>query len=756
MRALCVRSRLAAAPTVGCSRLLLIRNPAAVSLIVSASRFASSGSPNEGSTSNNDPTGNTGTVANPVLSTYVTPPDFEPRMMKHFSDGVDSEFRDEVRTHLSGDPLVIDPSSATAAAAAANPGPPNSSAALPPLLRAIGSKGLVSVAHVHSTPRKYLSFYEIVATRDCGVALSVAHNYSMFAATVSLHGQAHHKAEVLEAVERFAACGCVAISEATAETAPYATVAQFDPTTKKWKLTTPHERATKYPVINGAVAQWALVAAGMDVRGVLYAPQLFLVRLRTPSGDVAPGVSIREVGKATETGSAPSSSASAASGGSFGATAHIRFDSVELDRDALLETRYRVGEDGTVSELPVGSRSDPFATLAANHRLSTCAVALGEVKRQLSLVVRFATGKYVLDPDKERTFPLLALQHVQNDVAAVVSSLFVLNAAYHRISALFCRPHESTPPGLEAAVRLAVLCAHALELASRVSALARNVFGAHSLCSGGVSGGGGGSTGSIGVDGGAQLAALLREGWEGTHLLRGAALEIVTHQLGTKSKFSSFVRGLPEGFLRRWIGAPVFTPRSLEVGRYRVLFSHRETQLRSKVSLLHTRDLQTGPKQAMLSWYGGLSRDVEQLGRAYSESMFLDIMMAEIDECHDPQNRRMLRDIAWHYSVSTIENNIAWFLEEGWVSRRFARVLHTTLPQMSGAVARQALPLVECFSIPAEFLRLSPLADYESHCGLGNISFAEHAARRERRAAKMKAQTHPDDCVPPSRAPAML
>jgi acyl-CoA oxidase len=610
-----------------------------------------------------------------IAANYKTPLDYEPVVMKYFCDGVHAEFKDEVRT------LLVSNSSF-------NPANSNVSSVERDhedrvrQLRALASSGLISTAQVRSTPWKFWSTYEVCALLSGSLALGAAAHFSLAANVIAAHTASTEHAALLSKANECSILGTAAFAELFTEDAPLGTTATYNANSDTFTVQSAESSGSnKFPVIHGVGAQFAVVVADLVHSQTNYGPHMFVVPLREGRA-LTRGVTCRSIGRTAAVDSL--------------AAAVLRFDNVSLPRSALLSTT--LDEKGQIQKRD--DDTSPLLPLITNQRLAFAAVAVGRCKRLIHDIVNYTASREVVGPFGALDHPLLAVQHVQNRVVNALCELYMLIAAHHRVAAYFSDPLKSPEP--EHYLQLALVSSKLIELMGTLGHLGGEVCGGQAVLS------------NSGFAEAVSMATLMREGASSTHVERLVAREIVVSDYGTAS-ISGFVKNqLSAGFMKRFVSNPFFSPTSQEISRYLILFNDREYAVRSTLSQKYKVAVRNGAEDVFFLWNNEEHREVAHMSAAYSDRFLVESMYDEIARCNDQQNRRVLRDIAWQFSLRRMEDDLTWLLKERLFAPRHISHLYLQLDNITNNVAHQAVHLVDDFKITPG-LKNSPLSgDWEA------------------------------------------
>ena len=612
-----------------------------------------------------------------VSATYGTTSDFEHIVMRYYIDGVESDAKADMRQVIAGNPVFQPPMANVSA-------PERDHMATVDQLRALAKSNLVSVSRARSTPTKYLALYDICGQLNGNLAVSAAAHYSMCFGIVSAFGNDEQRM-TLEKANTIESLGTFAHSEVFASEAPLATSATYQPLSRSFVLQSGEGNgANKMPVINGLGADQAVVIADVVISNTNHGPHMFLVPLRD-GRKLKKGISCKSIGRAGPADGLGS--------------AVMRFDNVELPRSALFDSVNTITDMGEF--VRNSEEASPLLPLITNQRLAHSSIAIGRCKRLLNDIVHVAASREVVGPFGELNHPVFAMQHVQNTVVKYLCELYAIISAHHRVTAAFADP--TVVPEAESYVQLALVSSRATELMATLGELGHRLCGAQSAVT--VSG----------FSEAVSLAALLREGTSDSHVQRLVAREVVANSYGTKSVSGYLKNKMSAGFIKRFVSNPFFSPTSMEIARYLILFTDREYAVRTALEQKIKIAQRNGAEDLFFAWNNEEHRATEHVTRAYTERFFVESLFEDIKVCSDSRNRRVLRDIAWQFSLCSIERDLPWLMREQMFAPRHISHLNLQLDNVSSNLAHQAVHLVDAFGIRPE-MKTSPLGrDWEAH-----------------------------------------
>lgn len=634
----------------------------------------------------------------PSKQSYVMETAFEEPTFRFICEGIDVDFKEEVREALKK-ALPPPPSNFTQREA-------EKVLQLPQILQVfqrLCRQQLVSYAQVRSTPRRLASFYETLATTHPALALLAAEHFT-FAGLVATHAKKSVRDAVLANADRGTSIGCLAQQELIAEGTPYNTEARYDAHEQCFVL-----RGTgKFGVVAAACAEWAVVTATLTLKAKENnGTHLFLVPLRSSvigqssagsraessfagvAGELRRGISARPI-----TGEDDVMSGCG--------VAVLHFDNVRIPADHILDpfcitaemkVGYVEGQEGAESAIDV---------LRTRRRLATGAIFIGATKKFLTDVVTYTANKYVVGPDYRRNYPFFGLQHIQTPLVSMVAKSYVYLSAWQHLLSVFT-DLAGKGPSYEDHMRLAGTIHFLQENLLELRAFADNTMGIH------------GSFASTGSNAAAAVVQLRQEGIDSSALIREVAFKSITKNIGTTHWGWWLTNLLQPVFpaLDRFVKNPMYSPRIADLGRHLLFFSHKHYSLKKR--LRQSRELERRKGGSEHQWYDWVMfrhRTVVHCGEAFMEMYLLEVMMRETEKCSDPRGRKILRDIGWIYALSRQMDRLDFILTSKMLSSGKAEILAGHFDNLVTVLAPQCVHLVEAMQVPQPFLAPCAAGDH--------------------------------------------
>ncbi len=522
---------------------------------------------------------------------------------------------------------------------------------------------------------KFIAAFETIATHDISLTIKFTVQFGIWLTSVLLLGTEKHHRKYLRDIGTFALPGCFAMTEIGhgSNVRDLETTAIYEPATGEFVIHSPGFAAGKNYIGNGAChGQAAAVFAQLETGGARHGVHAFVVPIRSPAGDILPGVRIEDNGlKMGENGVD---------------NARLWFDHVRVPREALLDRFASVAEDGTYTS-PIASAGSRFFTMISalvGGRVSIAAAGLSAGKSGLAIAVRYAARRrqFRAAPDAPEESPLLDYPTHQRRLLPLVANSYALDFAHkhlvrRKVLADALAPGEG---GKAEATREVELLAAGLK-AYITWNTTRTLQVCREAC---------GGEGYISAN---RLPALKSDSdifttfegdntvlmlWIGRNLLAG---------------------GVPDaGRLSREAAVTHTGERKLSV--YLRLFTTRERVLLEEIRK-ETERLPAAPQQTATL----------HAANAYVERVILECFIAQIADGAAEFGSVVptLQNLAELFALTLIEQHRGWYLENGWLTAKESKSVDRSVDALCAALVTQAVTLVDAFGIPDAVLA-APIA----------------------------------------------
>jgi acyl-CoA oxidase len=383
------------------------------------------------------------------------------------------------------------------------------------------------------------------------------------------------------------------------------------------------------------------------------------------------------------------------------------FEGVRVPRENLLDRFADVGPDGTYSsaiESPSARFFTMIGTLVAG-RVSIAKASVSAAKSALTIAVRYGAGRRQFGPPGEPEMAILDYPTHQRRLMPALAATYAFHFALEDLAAGYVSMDEGTPEDKRSyESRAAGLKALASWHANATIQECRE-------CCGGA--------GYLAVN---RLGALRCDTdvfttFEGDNTV---LLQLVAKSLLTDYK-AQFDDMNPLALVRflaaQWMGAiseasPLSSRNTDEehlrdpefhLATFRWREQHQLGGLGRRLKKL--LDTKTPADQAFLA----CQVHAVTTARSHVERVVLEGFVAAVTDCPDPGPVAVLRTLCDLYALSRIEDDRGWFQEHGHLGATKSKAILRLVDRLCAEVREEALPLVDAFGIPDEFLA-APIA----------------------------------------------
>ena len=270
-------------------------------------------------------------------------------------------------------------------------------------------------------------FQELVFA-DPSLQIKSGVQWGLFGAAILHLGTEPHHEAWLPDVMTLALPGAFAMTEIGhgSDVASIGTTATYDPETEEFVIHTPFKGAWKEFLGNAALhGQAAVVFAQLITRGVNHGVHAFFVPIRTPDGEMMPGVGSEDDG---------------VKGGLNGIdNGRLHFTNVRIPRTNLLNRYGNVDADGTYSS-HIDSPGRRFFTMIGTlvqGRVSLDGAAVNAMKGALAIALRYASERRQFPGPDGRDTTLLDYGHYQRRLLPLLAETYAMQFASHRLLETF-------------------------------------------------------------------------------------------------------------------------------------------------------------------------------------------------------------------------------------------------------------------------------------------------------------------------------
>lgn len=556
-------------------------------------------------------------------------------------------------------------------------------------------------------PGGNIAAFEELVVGDPSLQIKAGVQFGLFASAILNLGTEEHHEKWLPGAMSLQTPGIYAMTEIGhgSDVSALGTTATYDDETDEFVINTPFEAATKAYLGNAALhGIAAAVFAQLITKGVNHGVHCFYVPVRDENGNPLEGITFSDHGN---------------KGGLNGIdNGRITFDHVRIPRTNLLNRYGDVAGDGSYSS-PIDSPGRRFFTMLSTlvqGRVSLAGAALKAGQIGLGVALTYSTQRrqfadysglsevVLLDYQvhQKRLLPLLAKHY-----AAAFAQEQMLQA-FH---AVFSGEDDSEETRIELETLAAALKPNATWLALDTLQECRE------------------ATGGAGFMAENRIAPLHQDmdvyvTFEGdNHVL----LQLVGKRLLTE--YAQSMKGMDAADVRKFIAnrAEVISTRYIQWRQMVQSASDMGSVRRSAASLrdpelqmelistrarltveelsLDLRQAQNMNKADAAELFNSHQVDLIDAARAHIDLLLLSAYNEALEEIQDEQTRAVVRRLRDLYALTTIQDQLAWYLMHGLLSHGRARTLGDYINRLLAKVRPHALPLIEAFGYTQEHWR---------------------------------------------------
>jgi acyl-CoA oxidase len=554
--------------------------------------------------------------------------------------------------------------------------------------------------------------FEMLGLADLSLMVKAGVQWGLFGGAIQLLGNREHHARYLPGVMDLTLPGCFAMTETGhgSDVQHLGTTATYDAERGEFVIDTPTPSARKDYIGNAARdGKAAVVFAQLIVAGEEHGVHAFVVPIRDGDGNPVPGVSIGDCG---------------VKGGLNGVdNGRLTFERVRVPRTALLDRYGAVHEDGSYHS-PIDSAGRRFFTMLGTlvrGRVSVAGFAGSATKRALAIALRYAQQRRQFDKPDGSEVVLLDYRAHQRKLLPALATSYALHfaqeelvATLHEVQSGDGEPDERRQRELEA--RAAGIKAVASWHATATIQTCREACG---------------GAGYLGENLLTRLKAdtdvfTTFEG-DNTVLLQLVAKGLLTSyrdhvsDLGTLGTARFMAEQVVDTVIERTAAHSVIEA-ILAAGPGRTdeqalfdrawqlhAFEDREQHVLDGLARRLRRASGASPDEAF-EVFNNAQDHVLRAGRVHVDRVVLEAFVAAIDRCRDEQATFLLDRVCDLYVLSTIEQDLAWFLGHDRLTSARGKVVTSAVNELCAALRPHAATLVDALAIPPELLEAVMLA----------------------------------------------
>lgn len=565
-------------------------------------------------------------------------------------------------------------------------------------LRVVADEGLGALAYPRVTGQAphlgaFVTAFETLAMFDLSLVVKFGVQFGLFGGAIYFLGTDEQAKTLLPRVATGEVLGCFAMTELGhgSNVRALETTATWHTARGTFELHSPTFAARKEWIGNAAAhAQLAVVFAQLVIDGESRGVHAFVVALRDADGQPMPGVQIEDCGHKMGLNGVDNG--------------RLRFDRVQLPRDALLGRYATVTGDGRYRS-PIDSPGRRFFTMLGTlvgGRVCVAAASLTASRSALAIAIRYGVRRRQFGPDGGEEQRILDYPAQQRRLMPALATTYALHFALETLIDDYVTHEGDDARVLEA--KAAGLKAYATWHTTRTVQVCREACGGQGYLS-------------------ANRLPALKEDTDVFATFEGD--NTVLLQLVAKAVLGAFQEEFFDGSVRGLVdylahkassGLDKVNPR---IGRATSAEHLRDRDLHlgalryRESSLVETlgRRLRSRIARGMDPFvaFNEVQNHATSLALAHVERITLEAFVAAAEAQKDPALHAALDRLCDLFALSRLEDDIGWFLEQGYFESNKAPALRSEVEALCAEVRADAEALVEAFGIPDSCLA-APIA----------------------------------------------
>ena len=562
----------------------------------------------------------------------------------------------------------------------------------------------------------FIAAFETLATFDLSLVIKFGVQFGLFGGSIYFLGSKTHHDAYLPGAASVEIPGCFAMTELGhgSNVRDLGTTATYHKEKQCWVIETPDEMSRKEWIGNAAAhAQLATVFAQLQVEGVRYGVHAFVVPIRSPQGDILPGVHVDDCGHKLGLNGVDNG--------------RLWFDAVEIPRENLLDRYASVSPEGQYSS-PIESEGKRFFTMLGTlvgGRVSVGASALSAAKSAVTIATRYGAMRRQFGPEGQPERPILDFQTHKRRLMPLLANAYALSFAAEHVTKKFVSRDSNTEREVESLA--AGFKAWSTWNTTKTVQIARE-------CCGGQ--------GYLSVNRFASLKAdtdifTTFEG-DNTVLMQLVAKSLLGEyaQQFQDLNFLGTLRFLADQARAQLTELDPVTSRRTDSEHLRdttwllEMFRHREKMLLGSVARRFKRRVDDGMNS--FDAMNQVQSHLVDTANAHVERVILEAFIDGVQRAGDPALTESLRRLCALFGLEQMHQDLAWFMENSLVEAPKARAIRAELIVLCDEVRQEAVHLTEAFGIPESVLAApiahSPVVEPGGSTGTAGVSSGQALA----------------------------
>jgi acyl-CoA oxidase len=539
----------------------------------------------------------------------------------------------------------------------------------------------------------YFAIMETLSYHDLSLVIKFGVQFGLWGMSVHSLGTAKHHEKYLKDIGSLKLPGCFAMTETNhgSNVKGLETTATYNHKTKTFTIQTPNKNAQKEYIGNAAVhGQMATVFAKLIIDEVDYGVNAFIVPIRDEKGNTIKGVTIRDCGHKMGLNGVDNGT--------------LNFDKVVIPKEDMLDRFASVNEQGQF-ESPIASDNRRFFTMLGTlvgGRIGIPRSALAAAKSGLTIAIKYADQRRQFGPEGGSEIPILNYRIHQRRLLPHLAKTYAIHFGLQYLTNRFTKRTEEQMQEIEALA--AGMKAYSTWSTTAVLQECREACGGKGYLSEN------------------RIDALKNDSeiyttFEGDNT--------VLMQLVAKNRLSEFRKSFGEmnsmGIINYVFESaktalaeknPITTRNTseehlLDNEFHLQAFQYREKSILESAAKRIKKLIDNGldPYDA----FNVVQHQMLDVAQAYLERVTLEQFQQAIETVEDEAVKTALTKLVQLYALHQIENNKAWYLEQGYMEAVKTKAVRKMVNQLCWEIRPDAVALVNAFNIPDSCLA-APIA----------------------------------------------
>jgi len=530
----------------------------------------------------------------------------------------------------------------------------------------------------------YFSIMETLSYHDLSLVIKFGVQFGLWGMSVQSLGTEKHYAKYLKDIGTLKLPGCFAMTETHhgSNVKGLETTATYNHENQTFTIHTPHEKAQKEYIGNAAVhGQMATVFAKLIIAGQDHGVNAFVVPLRDEKGVVQKGITIGDCGHKMGLNGVDNGT--------------IRFDNVVIPKENMLDRFASVNENGEF-ESPIPSDNRRFFTMLGTlvgGRIGIPRSALAAAKSGLTIAIKYSDQRKQFGPEGGAEVPILNYRMHQRRLLIPLAKTYAVHFALQYLTQRFIDKTETEMQEIEALA--AGLKSYSTWSTTAILQECREACGGKGYLS-------------------ENRIDALKNDTEIYTTFEGD--NTVLMQLVAKNRLAEFRKAFGEmgsfgiiNYVYENARSAIAEKNPLAIRKtdeehlldsefHLQAFQHREKTILASAAKRIKKLIDNGLEA--YDAFNVVQHQMIDVAEAYLDRVVLEQFQIAVAAVKDEKSKAILTKLNQLFALSQIENNKAWYLEDGYMEAVKTKAIRKIVNQLCWDIRPEAVALVDAFAIP--------------------------------------------------------